>query len=584
MADDDPNSLHTSGRFGPLHVGEFEILETLGRGRLGMVYKAIRPQLGRIVALKVLDPELATDAEQVKRFLREARSVSKLRHPAVIALHDVGTCPNTGLHYLALEFVDGLSLGEELRRVGMLPERRALEICHELAGALECAEKHGIVHRDVKPDHVFLTAGGRAKLSGLGLAKRSDSNSLTAPGTLLGSPHYVSPEQVLGDVELDVRADMYSLGITLYRMVTGELPFDGRSFFEVAEQHVGGEVPDPREHSPRLSESVTTIVAGLCARDREDRYGSAKALGRDLARVLTGATARGPAGPPTSEALRHVVLPEEAPPTLPFEVLVQLPGEPPRTHRFDKDHVTVGRSAGCDLVIDHGSVSRMHAEFRREGLTLAIAPLSSTNATVLNDDSIRESVLVSMDDMITLSDSVMLALRWVRPKVKREPEVLEGLRTHVLVREEVFEGSAPLPVVPLPTERLRDGRPDGGGEPGDSTVRVANAGDEIGSPLPMGYVVYERAGESKRERVQKGFQLGSSSLCDVRLPDPAPRKAALIVRCDECYQLWNVCDDASLVTLNGESVPDTALLADEDVVSVCGVEVVFECPVERLDA
>lgn len=584
---EDPNPL-SSGKLGPVHVAGYEVLETLGIGSLGAVYKALHPQLGRVVALKVLDPHLAADKDQVKRFLREARSASKLKHPAIVGLHDVGTCKITGLNYIALEFVDGRSLEDELRAVGRFDEQRALELCHSLAGALERAQAEDIVHRNIKPDYILLTASGRPKLSGLGLAKRRDSNSLTHAGTLLGSAHYVSPEQAQSVEDLDVRADIYSLGVTLYRMVTGRVPFEGRSFFEVAEQHITKRVPDPRERVPALSENVTTLVAGMCARSRDDRYGTARALVRDLARVLTGATARGPSGPPTSGTNRRVVLPDEKAPTLPFEVLVQEAGAVPVTHRLDKDRVTVGRSGGCDVQIDNSAISRMHAELKRDGLTLSLSPLSATNITAINEEPVREPTLLDMEDTIVLSEAVMLMLRWVvpeKPEPEPEPEALApGMKTHVLEREAVFEDlDPPADPLPTPTVHLRDGvlveRSRAAPPPevpargfNDETQRM----HEDTGRQPPGFVVHVRDGSRVRERVQGGFQLGRSALCNARLPDPAPRKAALIVRCEDCYQLWNMCDDPATVTLNGEPVPDSAVLADGDVIDIYGVEVSFE--------
>jgi len=262
-------------------IGPYETLSVLGSGGMAVVYKARDPAADRLVALKVLALRLATDAEFVARFEREVKATSALSHPNIVASFGAGS--DNGRPYLAMEYVEGETLGELLERQGPLSERRALELAHALAGALGYAHSQGVIHRDVKPDNVLLGKDGAIKLTDFGLAKllREDLR-LTQSGIAIGTPHYISPEQVSASRYIDHRADLYGLGALLYHMVTGRVPFDGRNNNEIMLKHLDGKLRDPRELAPRLSAGAAAIIRKLLEKKAAARYDTAAQLIEDL--------------------------------------------------------------------------------------------------------------------------------------------------------------------------------------------------------------------------------------------------------------------------------------------------------------
>ena len=267
------------------HIGSFEILEVLGAGGMGSVYKAKDLASGRVVALKVLAPRLAEDEEFVTRFEREVKAASTLTHPNII--HALGAGTADGERYMVMEYVEGQNLGKILNEAGRLSEHRALLIARDMARALDHAHVAGIVHRDVKPDNVLVTGSGQAKLTDFGLAKLLGENlRLTQTGTALGTPHYISPEQVAGGRYLDHRADQYSLGAMLFHMLTGQVPFDGPTNNDIMLRHLEEPVRDPRELVPQISPGAVQIVFKLMAKKSAERYDSTGQVAEDLERVL----------------------------------------------------------------------------------------------------------------------------------------------------------------------------------------------------------------------------------------------------------------------------------------------------------
>ena len=257
-------------------VRGYEILRNVGVGAMGTVFKARQTSMDRIVALKVLHAGLARDSAFVQRFLREARSAARLNHPNIVQGFDVGRCGDT--FYFAMEFVDGPTVGQLLdpetpngppRR---LDEPRALGIVRAVACALDHAWQKGIVHRDVKPDNIMVGHDGLVKLADLGLARSVERRDrLTFSGEGIFTPDYVSPEQARGDLDLDIRCDIYSLGATLFHMVTGTTPFDGTTATAIAVKHVTEPVPDPRSRLPTLSPGVADLILRMMAKDRGSR-------------------------------------------------------------------------------------------------------------------------------------------------------------------------------------------------------------------------------------------------------------------------------------------------------------------------
>lgn len=265
-------------------VGDYEIMSKLGEGGMGAVYKAKQRGIERLVALKILAPHLAKDPEFRERFIREARAVAKLNHPNIVAGIDVGT--DRGLYYFAMEFVDGQSLGSLLhKRGGTLPEREALEFTRQVALALHHAHTHGLLHRDVKPENILIGRDGQTKLADLGLARsarRDEDASMTSAGMAVGTPYYISPEQARGMSDLTAGTDLYSLGATLYHLLTGKHVFEGPTGAVIMAKHVGEKPPDPRDESSELSKRTAQLVVKLLQKDPKDRYKDGQQLADEL--------------------------------------------------------------------------------------------------------------------------------------------------------------------------------------------------------------------------------------------------------------------------------------------------------------
>ena len=285
----------------PPTVAGFSLERELGRGGTGTVYLARQEPLDRLVALKVLDPQLAQDETFTARFYREARAAALFQHPNVVAVHAAGQDAESGAHWIAFEYMRGGSLEELLVREGCLPERESLELILGVARGLVFAETRGLVHRDVKPGNVLLTPDGVPKLADLGLAKQADPElaPITQQGVVIGTPYYMAPEQALGCPDLDCRADIYALGLCLWRMVTGRIPFldvgeSGAALVKVLARRLNQSLPDVREVAPGLSHGLASLLKGMTARRRRDRYTSAREVISDLERVLRGELPVGP--------------------------------------------------------------------------------------------------------------------------------------------------------------------------------------------------------------------------------------------------------------------------------------------------
>ncbi|NQT54288.1 serine/threonine protein kinase, partial [bacterium] len=269
------------------HIGQFRLIERIGQGGMGTVYKARQESLDKTVAVKVLSPALARRGDYVQRFLREARSCGQLSHPNIVVGIAVGEAD--GYYYFAMEYVDGPTVKDVMRREGKIGERRALEITLAIARALEHAHEQRLVHRDIKPGNILLTTDGTPKLADLGLAKEVETDqSITQAAIPIGTPYYISPEQVRGQQDVDQRADLYAMGATLYHMVTGVVPFEGATAAVVMTHHLNDPIPDAREHAPDVSGSLVSIIRHAMAKDRDARYQSATELREDVEAALAG--------------------------------------------------------------------------------------------------------------------------------------------------------------------------------------------------------------------------------------------------------------------------------------------------------
>ena len=267
--------------------GKYEILDEIARGGMGVVYRVRDHELMRIVALKVLKDGVHATDKQKRRFKREVATVSKLNHPNIVRIHDVGVVD--GHHYFTMDLVEGHPLDELIRR-GPLPVRRACEIAEQAARAIHHTHEHGVIHRDLKPANVLIDRQGTPMVTDFGLAKNVDHISvMTKAGAAVGTPYYMPPEQAKGDVQrIDRRVDVYAIGVLLFEMVTSELPFDGETTLEVYRKIMEDPVPYPSSLDPRVDADIDRVVAKAMAKDREDRYQTALGLANDLRRWLDG--------------------------------------------------------------------------------------------------------------------------------------------------------------------------------------------------------------------------------------------------------------------------------------------------------
>jgi eukaryotic-like serine/threonine-protein kinase len=277
----------------PSQLGRYQIEEEIGRGMMGVVYRARDPDLGRLVALKTVQLAFTIAEDQKasfeRRFLAEARAAAALSHPNIVVVHDVGRDPASGTPYIALEYLAGQPLSERLES-GRLPMREALRIGARLADALHHAHAHGIVHRDVKPANIMIVSGAGdepgVKLMDFGVAK-VPASQLTAAGEFFGTPSYMSPEQALGH-PVDGRSDLFSLGGVLYAMLTGERAFDGPSVPTILAMIAHRDVPAPSQRVPELPADVDAVVARALAKDPGKRYPDGRTLAEDLEDVRQG--------------------------------------------------------------------------------------------------------------------------------------------------------------------------------------------------------------------------------------------------------------------------------------------------------
>lgn len=263
--------------------GRYEIIKRVGGGGMAIVYEGHDLLLDRTVAIKVLRSQYGTDEEFIRRFRREAQSAARLTHPNVVSIYDVGQDEDT--HYIVMEYVEGETLKDLIKRESPLEIHRAVNIAIQIAEALEHAHQNHIIHRDIKPHNILISTQGRVKVTDFGIARAVTSATITHTGSVIGSVHYFSPEQAKGGITGE-KSDIYSLGVVLYEMVTGHLPFSGDSPISVALKHLQEDFQDPREINPAIPQSLENIILKALCKDPDQRYSSAREMVKDLMTCL----------------------------------------------------------------------------------------------------------------------------------------------------------------------------------------------------------------------------------------------------------------------------------------------------------
>jgi serine/threonine-protein kinase len=291
---------------GTLFDGRYTVVRKLGAGGMANVYLAEEQELGRRVAIKILNDRHANDEQFVERFRREAKNAAALSHPNIVSIYDRGEAEGT--YYIAMEYLEGRSLKELIVSRGPAPVTVAVEYARQILSALRFAHRHGIVHRDIKPHNVLVDAEGRVKVTDFGIA-RAGTSQMTEAGSIVGTAQYLSPEQARG-TNVDQRSDVYSLGIVLYELLTGSVPFNGDTPVEIAMKHLSTVPEPPSAKRPDVPRDLDLIVLRALAKDPDDRYQNAEEMDADLERFLRGAAV----SPVTEEAATQILrLPDDQP-------------------------------------------------------------------------------------------------------------------------------------------------------------------------------------------------------------------------------------------------------------------------------
>ena len=282
-----------------LFDGRYKIIRKLGSGGMANVYLAEDQELGRRVAIKILDDRHADDEQFVERFRREAKNAAGLSHPNIVSIYDRGEAEGT--YYIAMEYLDGRSLKELIVSRGPAPISIAIDYARQILSALRFAHRNGIVHRDIKPHNVLVDAEGRVKVTDFGIA-RAGASQMTEAGSIIGTAQYLSPEQARG-TQVDQTSDLYSLGIVLYELLTGTVPFTGDTPVEIAMKHLSATPEAPSVKRADVPHSLDMVVLRALAKDPADRYQSAEEMDADLERVARGLSV----APETEEAATTVL-------------------------------------------------------------------------------------------------------------------------------------------------------------------------------------------------------------------------------------------------------------------------------------
>ncbi len=448
-------------------LGQFRVVERIGAGGMATVFKAYQPTLDRYVAIKVLPPHHARDQVFVKRFVQEARSVAKLTHPNIVQIHDFSSEEERNLTYIVMEYVEGGTLKDRLKRALAVPEAAGYII--QAAEGLDCAHRNGIIHRDVKPANMLLRKDGHLLLSDFGIAKILEgTTNLTRVGTGIGTPQYMSPEQGTGQ-GVDRRSDIYSLGIVFFHCLTGRVPFTADSPLSITLKHIHDSLPADRLLAEGVPDPVVQVVLQMTAKDAHERYQSAEAVIDALTQALEashlsmprmrfGIAPSGPFAEPKSVSSGQLSNANERPSNpgygtaqakvqlvcfrcgalsdssqvyctacgyelsdklasadrfrgtngRPLLARLTMQGMSGRSYRFHQVVTTIGRTNGNDLIIVGRTVSRKHARLWFDAGRWFLEDLQSANGTLINGMRIVQPIILNDGDIINFGDETVV--------------------------------------------------------------------------------------------------------------------------------------------------------------------------------
>jgi serine/threonine protein kinase len=383
IADTNDPSGSTPGSLVGRSFGDFEILAELGRGGMGVVYKARQKSLDRLVALKMLLASHFQNPAVLARFMTEARAAAALTHPNIVTVYQVGECP-VG-RYMAMELIEGRSL-EDIAQRRVVPVIWAVGVMTQVAEAVHFAHNKGIVHRDLKPANVMIDRSKRPVVLDFGIAKFvGKPSTLTQQGVIIGTPAYMSPEQADDDAgTVGPHSDVYSMGAILYTLLTGKLPFDAGSALHTLMKVVSAEPPLPvRAHRPEVPAELERIVLKCLSKKSADRHPTAKALADELRRFRANPSGQW-AAPGPANALPRVLLSCRA---------------TKKVYRVMSGTTVLGRSSDCDIVVKAAEVSKRHCQVIVDGTRVLIEDLDSANGVLVNGEEVSRANLRDGDEV-----------------------------------------------------------------------------------------------------------------------------------------------------------------------------------------
>lgn len=386
--------------------GRYKVEALLGKGGMSAVYKATDPKLKRTVAVKLIHPYLSTDTDFIRRFKTEASAIAAFRHPNIVQVYDFDYDGEN--YFMVMEYIAGGSLQEKIKRIKsdntLMPLEQAVNVTAGVCDALSYAHKIGMIHRDIKPANIMLTADEQPVLMDFGLVKILNATTHTGTGAIVGTARYMPPE-IINDEHPDERSDIYSLGITLYELLSSTPPFNAKSVLSLITMHLHDPVPDLKAIRSDIPYELIRIINKSLEKNRDNRYPSAVEMANDLRRFLSS-----PEPDPVS--------------TAEFGFLkLQIPGEGEQEIGVSKSELTLGRDPANDIVIEDAKVSRLHArfEFSTQG-EVRVIDTGSTNGVKVNGVKVKETT-IKPGDVVELGES---KIRFINPPKKDNAVTIVG--------------------------------------------------------------------------------------------------------------------------------------------------------------